>query len=260
MTLDTNGTITGGSGYESGGGTFTLPPGSGSFTIDANGVVTGSVASGLNFVAGRLDASENLLWLATTGGGGGTDVSIMMGIKASAEPLATSDLAGTWYLLEFADHPTPNSPYWSAANVTVNATGTITGGHFTNSMGGSGAIISGNLSVDAEGYIVGSGTATDGVNTGTMNFSYGKLDSTKNFLGLAVTESSTDVGIMIGIKGSGITGAPIIDFNADTKPDILLQNTTSGDIYVWYMDGVTITGGANVFLGANPVWQIVGPK
>ena len=50
------------------------------------------------------------------------------------------------------------------------------------------------------------------------------------------------------------------DFNADGNPDILLQNTSSGDIYVWYMTGTTITGGDYVYLGGDPAWQIVGPK
>ena len=50
------------------------------------------------------------------------------------------------------------------------------------------------------------------------------------------------------------------DFNADTHPDILLQNSVSGDSYVWYLDGVTITGGAYVLRGGDPAWQIVGPK
>ena len=59
-------------------------------------------------------------------------------------------------------------------------------------------------------------------------------------------------------KDLGLEPPPTADFNGDTHPDILLQNTSSGDIYVWYLDGVTITGGAYVFLGANPAWQIVG--
>jgi hypothetical protein len=49
------------------------------------------------------------------------------------------------------------------------------------------------------------------------------------------------------------------DFNADGKPDILWQNQTSGDLYVWFMDGTSLTTGS--FLSPSRVadvnWKIV---
>ena len=34
----------------------------------------------------------------------------------------------------------------------------------------------------------------------------------------------------------------VSDFNKDGKPDILWQHPTSGDLYVWYMNGLTAVG------------------
>jgi hypothetical protein len=47
------------------------------------------------------------------------------------------------------------------------------------------------------------------------------------------------------------------DFNADGKPDILWRNPTTGDNYVWFMDGTNFTGSALLFNVAAP-WEIVG--
>ncbi len=89
--------------------------------------------------------------------------------------------------------------------MTVDATGTVTGGNATNSFGGSFTVTGGTLTIDpATGLVSGSATATDGVESGTMTFDHGKLDVSKTFLGLTVTESGGDVGLMIGIKGSPI--------------------------------------------------------
>jgi len=164
-----------------------------------------------------------------------------------------SDLAGTWYLVETADNPTSNGPFWSWATVTVDATGAITGGTFTNSMNESGQIPSGlSLTIDANGLV----SSPMPPPPGGIGFPHGKLDPSKTILTLAVTESEGDVGLMIGIKGGGTVSVPA-DFNADGKPDILWRNTTTGANVVWFMDGTTITGAADL-PGAPVVWSIVG--
>src|SRR5512139_2404321 len=133
--------------------------------------------------------------------------SILLSPTGVAAAFSQSDLAGTWYLLEKADHPQSNGPFWSAATVTVDADGMITGGTFGNSMGGSGTITGGSLTFDPRfpqtGLVIGSGTATSSQGDGTITFPTGKLDATKTILGLAVTEGEGDVGLMIGIKGGG---------------------------------------------------------
>jgi hypothetical protein len=48
------------------------------------------------------------------------------------------------------------------------------------------------------------------------------------------------------------------DFNDDGKPDILWRNTTTGANAVWYMNGVTMTGIADLPALPNPEYAIVG--
>jgi hypothetical protein len=52
---------------------------------------------------------------------------------------------------------------------------------------------------------------------------------------------------------------PKIDFNRDGQEDILWRYYGSGGYnYVWYMNGVMCTGGANVPWVADTNWQITG--
>jgi hypothetical protein len=52
------------------------------------------------------------------------------------------------------------------------------------------------------------------------------------------------------------------DFNLDTKPDILWHHAFSGQVVVWYMDGVNLTSGTfttpNALADVN--WRLVGPR
>jgi hypothetical protein len=47
------------------------------------------------------------------------------------------------------------------------------------------------------------------------------------------------------------------DFNGDGKVDILWRNYGTGLNYVWYMDGVTVTGGELLMTVADLNWIIV---
>jgi len=51
--------------------------------------------------------------------------------------------------------------------------------------------------------------------------------------------------------------APPIDFTADGHPDLLWQHTTSGDIYLWYMNGSVVTSGSYLAQGTG-LWKVVG--
>ena len=54
-----------------------------------------------------------------------------------------------------------------------------------------------------------------------------------------------------------ITHPAQCDFNSDRKTDILWRNETTGQNYVWYMNGVTKTGGASIVTMPAGPWQIV---
>ena len=48
------------------------------------------------------------------------------------------------------------------------------------------------------------------------------------------------------------------DFNGDRNADILWRNTSTGENYVWYLDGVTVLGGGVLPTVSVQDWKIVG--
>jgi hypothetical protein len=48
----------------------------------------------------------------------------------------------------------------------------------------------------------------------------------------------------------------IADFNSDDKPDILWRNSSTGEDYVWYLNGVAVTGAASLPMVADQNWTI----
>jgi len=48
------------------------------------------------------------------------------------------------------------------------------------------------------------------------------------------------------------------DFNGDGKPDLLWRNYTTGVNRVWFMDGTTYLGQADLQSVSDPTWQLVG--
>ena len=53
-------------------------------------------------------------------------------------------------------------------------------------------------------------------------------------------------------------GGARADFNNDTKPDILWRSVSTGENYVWYLDGVTVLGGVSLPAVADQNWNVVG--
>jgi len=48
------------------------------------------------------------------------------------------------------------------------------------------------------------------------------------------------------------------DFNADGTPDLLWHHQVTGQTYVWYMTGATVTGGQTLGTVADTTWRLVG--
>jgi hypothetical protein len=48
------------------------------------------------------------------------------------------------------------------------------------------------------------------------------------------------------------------DFNGDGKPDILWQNNSTGHNSVWYMNGVTVSGVADLRAFSNTAYTMAG--
>ena len=64
---------------------------------------------------------------------------------------------------------------------------------------------------------------------------------------------STDRGNRKFRRGLGIN-----DFNGDKKSDILWRNAVSGQIYIWLMDGTSISSQASPATISDLNWQIIG--
>ncbi len=48
----------------------------------------------------------------------------------------------------------------------------------------------------------------------------------------------------------------VADYNGDGRSDVLWQNTGDGGVFVWFMDGTTITSGSGYVVNGMPSeWQ-----
>jgi hypothetical protein len=62
-----------------------------------------------------------------------------------------------------------------------------------------------------------------------------------------------------GFVTSDWTVAETGDFNGDGKSDILWRNTSSGEIVIWLMDGMNVSGGGGGGWASSD-WQIQAMK
>jgi hypothetical protein len=54
----------------------------------------------------------------------------------------------------------------------------------------------------------------------------------------------------------------VADVNRDGKPDLLWQNTASGSLSAWFMNGTVMVSGTSLTPGivADLNWRVVGPR
>jgi hypothetical protein len=66
-------------------------------------------------------------------------------------------------------------------------------------------------------------------------------------------------GRIIGSPGTNWVAMGSSDFNGDGRFDVLLQNTTNGNVAIWELNGFTITSG--VVIGSpTTAWSVVAAK
>jgi C1A family cysteine protease len=87
---------------------------------------------------------------------------------------------------------------------------------------------------------------------------------------VASNSGSSSRSAVLTIAGQAVTvyeggqGSPVLsyshDFNADGRPDLIWQNQSTGQLYYWLMNGVTLSGGGYMYNGqaVDTNWKIVG--
>ncbi len=73
---------------------------------------------------------------------------------------------------------------------------------------------------------------------------------TQNSYGLGPWSSTLNFNVVMS--------APKVDFNSDGMTDIFWRHKVRGDIAVWYMDGITLSGSTVFYQGIPLDWEIVG--
>jgi hypothetical protein len=76
--------------------------------------------------------------------------------------------------------------------------------------------------------------------------------------GGALFEQVADANWLLFDVGDIIPQSSGADFNNDGKPDILWRSTSTGENYIWSMNGATVTGGVALPTVVDQNWKIVG--
>jgi PKD repeat protein len=238
MIVDATGAVTGGMAINSLSQTDTIT--GGSFTIDSEGKVSGSVqqSGGItqDLPYGKLDAGKSILTMVNSA----LEIrGLFVAVKAGGT-FTQEDLAGTWYFQVLADNPSANAPYWASGNMTLDAMGNVIGGAAVNDQNVTKTLTGGAFTIDGAGQASGYVTLSDG----TMeSLPHGKLEAGKTILSLV--NSDLDFrGLFVAIKGP----PPLVArFNAEPVQGMAplmvnFEDTSSGVIatYLWnFGDGAT---------------------
>ena len=59
-----------------------------------------------------------------------------------------------------------------------------------------------------------------------------------------------------GVKFSELHAVALVDMDGDGKKEILWQNSTSGDVTYWKLDGLTVSAAGYLMRAVPTVWQI----
>jgi hypothetical protein len=175
VTFNSSGAVTGGSIVNSDGVAVAVAGGSGS--LSSTGIFSGFITAGgitSTISQGKMDSSKTIAAFVGIDGQGFRFTGTA--IKAGGT-FSTSDLAGTWHFFNFFDHPSLNIPGWNGGTLTINSSGTVTGGTIVDSDGFSATVTGGSVSLDGSGLFFGFITITGA--TLTISQGQGKMDAGK---------------------------------------------------------------------------------
>jgi hypothetical protein len=204
ISVGADGTIIGGSSLTRDSGHAAVMITGNSLSIDPSGLMTGTIAlnNGQSVVltSAKMDMGKTLF---AGNINGANFVGIITGVKQGNDPksFATADLAGTWDLSAFGDSPKPsvNDAGASSGSITVNASGTVTGGSTT----GLGAVSGGMLTMDGTSGVI-SGNITFG---GTNSTVFATMHAGKTIV-TGVEQDAPDgfIDTIVAIKTAAASG------------------------------------------------------
>ena len=249
ITINSSGTVTGGSFVNSNG--FSASVAGGLLSMNPAGeffgsisIVSGGITVTVTISHGKADISKTIVAFVGSNSQGFQLTGTV--IKAGGS-FSTNDLAGTWFFFDFFDLPSTNDPGWKRGTITINSSGTVTGGSFVDSDGLSRTITGGSLSINSSGEI--SGSVTDSSGT-TSTISQGKMDISKTIV--------TFVGIdneNFRYMGTVIRAEPVVTIEA-TDPSaaepsdpgfftVSLSKPVGAPVTVFYTTSGTATPGTD---------------
>ena len=285
---DGNDTLVGGDGVEAdlygGNGNDSLLSGNGNDWLeggDGADTLDGGLGDDNLFGGGGADILLGGLGMDTLDGGGGIDTAVYGFASTGA---LTRNADGSWSVakaggetdhligierVQFSD-TTVVIRQPSSTDMTGDGFGDVllqnatTGDVYLWGLDGTGLTKSGFVgwTPGADWRAAGTGDANgDGIadvllqNTATGDCYLWALDGTTDGAGSVIASASGFVGWTPGAQWRAVGMA---DFNGDGLADALLQNSETGDCYLWQLDGTTLVG--NGFAGWTPgaAWRAAG--
>lgn len=152
-----------------------------------------------------------------------------------ANEFALSNIRGTVAMAKLGGQPNSATSEWFVNLVDNSANLNNTNGGYTVF----GRVILRMAVVDAIANLP--RIRTNGEGVPVENYTQGAIATQANLINITVTR---------------LTG-PRADFNNDSKQDLIWQNTSTGQRYIWLMNGTTRASSANVAT-ITPEWDIVG--
>jgi hypothetical protein len=225
-------------------GNSTLP-GTYTLSISSSGIVS---IVGYTSFHGVMSQDKSTIIATMNDGGGGYN---LITYQRSTGSFTSADLVGTWNFHLLTTGDSPQWLGWAYGVSSIDGSGNITMSSITRSDGNSTLPAGGTLSISSGGIV-----SVTGVPSPVFD---GFMSQDKNTIIVTTNDGGGGYNLIFFTRQSESSSVKS-DFNADGKPDLIWQNTTTGQVYYWLMDGLALSSSGYLYNG-NPVglqWQIAG--